>query len=114
MSNSLTKSTDLTPKPLLTISGHEHYVTAIAYLPKEKRLVTCSEDETVRIWNVENGEQEGASMGHDGWARGLAVTKDGKTILSGGKDKLLRIWDVETHQPIAEWGACKDRPHMEL
>jgi hypothetical protein len=94
----------LAPKPLLTISGHEGTVNGIAYLPAGGGLVTCSSDKTVRIWNVELGEQEGMAMEHGGWVRSLAVTKDGKRTLSGGWDKILRVWDMEMHQPIAEWG----------
>jgi WD40 repeat protein len=113
MSNTSTKSVDqdLTPKPLLTISGHERSVNGIAYLPGEERLVTCSYDGTVRIWNVENGEQEGMEMEHGGWVEGLAVTRDGKRILSGSSDKVLKVWDVETHQPIAEWGGHEGCPY---
>jgi WD40 repeat protein len=104
MSNASTKSVDLTPKPRLTISGHtRHTVCGIAYLPGEERLVTCSEDGTVRIWNVENGEQEGMAMEHNGWVYCVAVTRDGKRILSGGDEEVLRVWNAETHQPITEW-----------
>ncbi|KIK96309.1 hypothetical protein PAXRUDRAFT_826106 [Paxillus rubicundulus Ve08.2h10] len=97
------KSVDLATKPILTISGHEHTVFRISYLADGKRFVTCSYDKTVRIWNVETGEQEGSSMEHDGWIEGLAVTKDEKRILGGGNGKALRIWDVETQQLIEEW-----------
>ncbi|KAF8839599.1 hypothetical protein BDN67DRAFT_969810 [Paxillus ammoniavirescens] len=54
MSKTSTKPVDLTPKPVLTISGHRAPVNGIAYImPREQRLVTCSRDKTVRIWNVE-------------------------------------------------------------
>ncbi|KAF8837557.1 WD40 repeat-like protein [Paxillus ammoniavirescens] len=104
MSNTSTGSVDPTPKPLLTISAHEDAVYGIAYLSGGRGLVTCSRDKTVRVWDVENGEQKGMTMEHDGWVQGLAVTRDGKRILSGCWDKALRVWDVDTHQPIAEWG----------
>ncbi|KIJ13200.1 hypothetical protein PAXINDRAFT_170642 [Paxillus involutus ATCC 200175] len=95
MSNTSAKSVDLTPNPRLTISGHRNKVFGIAYLPGEERLVTCSEDGTVRIWNMENGEQEGMAMEHIGCVYGLTATRDGKRILSGGDDKVLRA--------ITEW-----------
>ncbi|KAF8836244.1 WD40 repeat-like protein, partial [Paxillus ammoniavirescens] len=105
MSDSSKKSVDLTPKPLLTISGHENVIYRMLYLADEKRLVTCAQDKTVRIWNVETGEQEGSSMEHDGWLDALAVTRDEKRILGGGDGKGLRIWDVETHQLVEEWAS---------
>ncbi|KAF8833065.1 WD40 repeat-like protein, partial [Paxillus ammoniavirescens] len=78
MSKTSQKSVDLTAKPLMTMSGHEERVRGIAYLPGGERIVTCSWDKTVRIWNVETGEQEGTTMGHEGRVYGLAVTRDGK------------------------------------
>ncbi|KIJ08699.1 hypothetical protein PAXINDRAFT_102486 [Paxillus involutus ATCC 200175] len=103
MSDSSKKSVDLAPKPLVTLSGHEDIIYRMLYLAGGKRLVTCSQDKTVRIWNVETGEQEGSSMEHDGWLEGLAVTRDEKRILSGGLGKRLVIWDVETRQVVEEW-----------
>jgi WD40 repeat protein len=103
MSKSSEKSVDLTAKLLMTMSGHEGLIQKIAYLPGGERIVTCSSDKTVRIWNVENGEQEGTTMENEGWVNGLAVTRDGKRILSGGNDKRIRVWDVETHELIEEW-----------
>ncbi|KAF8833075.1 WD40 repeat-like protein, partial [Paxillus ammoniavirescens] len=85
------------------MSGHENTIQQIAYLPGGERIVTCSWDKTVRIWNVENGEQEGTAMIHDGWVDTVAVTRDGKRIHSGGDETRIRVWDVETHQFIEEW-----------
>ncbi|KIJ09286.1 hypothetical protein PAXINDRAFT_87685 [Paxillus involutus ATCC 200175] len=109
MSNTSQKSTDLTAKPLTTMSGHEDYIRRIAYLPGGKRVVTCAHDKTVRIWDVEKGKQEGTSMVHEGWLHGLAVTRDGKRILSGGKDGRINVWDVETHEQIEEWASHAGR-----
>ncbi|KIJ08957.1 hypothetical protein PAXINDRAFT_17942 [Paxillus involutus ATCC 200175] len=110
MSTTSQKSVDVTAKPLTTIPGHEDTVLGIAYLPGGNRLVSWSFDKTVRIWDVDNGEQEGTSMKHEGSARvkGLAVTRDGKRILSGGDDKRVRLWDVETHDAIRESGNYMD------
>jgi WD40 repeat protein len=103
MSKISEKSVDLTAKPLMTMSGHEGHIGKIAYLPGGERIVTCSWDKTVRIWNVETGEQEGTAIEHEDSVDGLAVTRDGKRILSGGIDKRMRVWDVETHELIEEW-----------
>jgi len=113
MSNTSKKSVDLTPKPLLVISASEELVDGIvlAYLPGVERLVTCTSYGIIKLWNVENGEQEGMAMamamamgdGDDYGYQRLAVTKDGKMILSSAL-QVLRVWDAETQQPIAEWG----------
>ncbi|KAF9233136.1 hypothetical protein BU15DRAFT_80454 [Melanogaster broomeanus] len=78
MPDSTKNIVDLAQKPLLSISAHEHTIRQIAYLPGGERLVTCSDGGVMRIWNVENGEQEGTSMEHEKRVPGLAVAKDGK------------------------------------
>ncbi|KAF9234211.1 quinon protein alcohol dehydrogenase-like superfamily [Melanogaster broomeanus] len=85
----------------MTISAHEEDIRGIAYLPGGERIVTRSHDNTIKLWNVENGEQQGRSMEHKGG--GLAITKDGKMILSGGGDGRMRVLDVETQECIEEW-----------
>ncbi|KIJ13554.1 hypothetical protein PAXINDRAFT_80977, partial [Paxillus involutus ATCC 200175] len=102
---SIWRSVDLTPKPLTTLSGHENHIWRIAYLAGGTRIVTCAFDKTVRLWDVENGEQEGTSMEHEDRLFGLAITRDGKRILSGGdSDRIIKVWDTETHELIEEWG----------
>ncbi|KAF8834512.1 WD40 repeat-like protein [Paxillus ammoniavirescens] len=103
MSNTSQKPTDTAAKPVTTMSGHTDPICRIAYLPGGKRVISCSNDKTVRIWDVEKGEQEGTSMVHEGRVDLLAVTKDGKRVLSGGEDERITIWDVETHERIEEW-----------
>ncbi|KIK78280.1 hypothetical protein PAXRUDRAFT_834635 [Paxillus rubicundulus Ve08.2h10] len=102
MSKTSEKSVDLTAKPVMTLSGHEGAIIKIAYLPGGERIVTCSfNDMAVRIWDVENGEQEGTTK-HAGLLYNLAVTRDGGRIL-GGNNARIRVWDVKTHEFIEEW-----------
>ncbi|KAF8840942.1 WD40 repeat-like protein [Paxillus ammoniavirescens] len=105
MSNTSPKSTDLTAKPLMTMSGHGDTVIVIIYLPGGKRVVSCSRDSAVVIWDLEKGEKEGTKMGHEGWFYDLAVTKDGNIMLGGGEGNRIRVWDVGTRELIEEWAS---------
>jgi WD40 repeat protein len=110
MSDTSQTSTFLAAEPLTTMTGHKKMIQKLAYLPRGKRLATCSHDGTVRMWDVEKGKQEGTSMVHKGDTEvySLAVTRDGKRILSGGAesgDPSIRVWDVETHEQLEEWGS---------
>ncbi|KIK77809.1 hypothetical protein PAXRUDRAFT_165674 [Paxillus rubicundulus Ve08.2h10] len=104
LSNTSRKSVDYSGEPLVTIPGHEGMISGIAHIPGRNRFVTCSFDRTVRVWDVENGKQEGMSMEHEDEVYGLAVTRDGKQMISGGRDERMKVWDVETHELIKEWG----------
>ncbi|KAF9221724.1 WD40 repeat-like protein [Gyrodon lividus] len=99
---------DLAAKPLLSITGHKRKISGIAFLPGDKRIVTCSWDETIRIWDVTNGEQQGAPLEHGASVHCMIVTRDGKRILSGGGDRKVRVWDVEIWDVVEEWEGHQD------
>ncbi|KIJ64178.1 hypothetical protein HYDPIDRAFT_28621 [Hydnomerulius pinastri MD-312] len=103
MSNESTESIDRTPKSLPTISGHAGIIRGIVFLPVGGKIVTCSDDRTIRVWNATTGEEEGAPMEHDDSVTCIAVTKDGRRIVSGGNDKKIKVWDVDTYQLLEDW-----------
>ena len=91
------------PQPQLVISGHDGTICALVYLPDRRHVVTSSYDGTVKIWNLENGEQEGTSVEHSCEVVSLAVTHDGTKIVSSDLDGSVKVWDVESHGLVWEW-----------
>ena len=63
------------------------------------RLVTGSNDYTVRLWDLETGEQLRAFTGHAGEVRSVAVTGDGR-LVTGSDDRTARLWDLETGEEL--------------
>lgn len=47
-------------------------------------------DKTVRIWNVETGEEQASFIGHDRYIVRVAWTPDGQNVISG-----LRQYDQD-------------------
>ena len=91
------------PQPWLVISAHDTGIWKLAYLPDGRRVVTGSDGGTVKVWNLESGEQEGTSMEHKKGILDLAVTRDGKNIVSSDVDGKIKVWDVESHELVKEW-----------
>ena len=60
-----------------------------------KRALSCSYDNTVRLWDVESGRCLRVLQGHRSWAWSFAWSSDGKRALSGSDDNTVRLWDVE-------------------
>ena len=54
-----------------------------------KYIVSGSNDDTIRIWNLLKKSQKTVLKGHTGW-----VTSDNKYIISGSKDNTIRIWNL--------------------
>ena len=93
------------------LTGHENYVYAVAALPNG-RLASGSDDETVRVWDVETGECVQVLTGHDDWVwdvetgecvqvltrhddtvHGVAALPDGRLASCSDADKTVQVWD---------------------
>jgi WD40 repeat protein len=61
-----------------------------------------SDDETVRLWDVQSGQVIRELKGHKGWVSSVAFSADGQTLASGAYDKTVLLWDVQTGQVIRE------------
>ncbi|MBS0264343.1 MAG: hypothetical protein JSS02_20570 [Planctomycetes bacterium] len=84
------------------LQGHGGPVHAVAFVPPTSaRVISGSEDGTVRIWDVANGNQAGA-IGHGGPVTTVAVSADGQRYASGSTNNSAKLWNATNNQQIAE------------
>ena len=74
-----------------TLQGHRADVTALALDAKAARIVSASEDKTLRIWNAASGVLEATLQGHGEPIRCVAISSDDGLIVSGS-NKEIRVW----------------------
>lgn len=75
--------------------AHAGGVTAAAFSPDGKVLVTAGADRALRVWSLPDLRLTSIFRGHLSPPTSLAFFSDGLTLVSGGPDK-ARFWDVET------------------
>jgi WD40 repeat protein len=83
--------------PLMRVlAGHSSRVNAVAVTPDGKRAVSASLDHTLKVWDLEAGNELQTLAGHCRAVNAVAVTADGKRAVSASDDETLKVWDLET------------------
>jgi WD40 repeat protein len=77
------------------LSGHAQTVDDLLFTRDGKRVISCSDDYTIRIWNVESGDAE-LLTGHTDEVWRIALSQDGRLLASASKDRTARLWNLET------------------
>ncbi len=89
----------LTPPggPLIrTLTGHRDIVLAVAITFDGQRVVSSSDDNTLKVWNLATGEEERTLIGHSDSVVAVAITFDGQRVVSGSDDNTLKVWNLAT------------------
>lgn len=74
-------------------AGHLASVWSCAISPDGRRVLSASADQTLKLWDVETGEELRTLSGHTATVEGCAFSPGGALAASAGADGTLRIWD---------------------
>jgi len=97
---------------VLVLDGHTDNVNSVMFSPDGSRIVSGSEDETVRVWNAETGKPLGEPFrGHTSCVYSVAFSPGGKRVFSGSTET-FRIWDTETGKQMGK--AFGEKEHSVL
>jgi WD40 repeat protein len=65
----------------------------LAITPDGKSIVSGSDDKTIKIWHLADGNLVNNLYGHDSPILTLAIGKDGQILVTGGYGE-MRIWEI--------------------
>lgn len=74
--------------------AHASDVYCVAFSPDGTLLVSTSDDQSIKIWDVASGAMLEEAPGHTREVGNIAFSPDGTRILSGTYDGTLRVWDI--------------------
>ncbi len=86
------------------VSGHAGYITALAFTPDRRTLISASFDRTIRLWDVADPDHPrplaGPLTGASGPIWSMALRPDGRVLAAGSGDNTIQLWDVaDPRQP---------------
>jgi len=76
-------------------------ILSVAFSPDGKRLASGVGDNSIRLWDVDTGEEVAVLAGHIGPVETVAFSPDGKRLASASGDNSIRLWDVDTGEEVA-------------
>ncbi|MDD1413535.1 NB-ARC domain-containing protein [Dolichospermum sp. ST_con] len=84
-------------------------ILTVAFSPNGQKLVSGSNDQTIRLWDITTGKCLKTLIGHEDWIWWVTFSPDGGFLLSSSDDRTVKIWDansgecLETWQPLSSW-----------
>ncbi|WP_017653807.1 WD40 repeat domain-containing serine/threonine-protein kinase [Fortiea contorta] len=97
----------------LPLNGHTSEVNSLSFRPlsssnstpnqisaSANTLASGSDDQTVKIWNLQQKRAIRTLKGHSGKVYAVAISPDGKNVVSGSIDKTIKIWNLNTGKEI--------------
>jgi WD40 repeat protein len=84
----------------IELKGHTRWVTDIIPLRSSNQCVTCSEDETIKVWDCETGVCLRTLTEHTHYVVSLAMHPSGQYFASGSNDESVIIWSSETFEVL--------------
>ena len=85
---------------LQSIECHSKVVNMCAMVDYD-RVVTCSREPIIKMWNLgSGGSEEARFVGHEMSVSTVACETSTNRLASAGRDCTTRVWDLETQKSL--------------
>lgn len=93
---------DLASGKKTTFAGHQSWLRAIAFAPKDKLVITGDYHGKLLFWPIDGDAPKPIKSidAHDGWLRAAKTSLDGKLLATCGNDGLIKLWSLPDGKPV--------------
>jgi len=104
---------------IYTQLAHSDGISALAFSPDSRALISGSEDKSIKLWDIGTGRLIRTFRGHSSAITAVAFSPDGKSVLSASpanryffsEDKPMKLWDVSTGKLIRNFEGHSNGVH---
>ncbi|EUC59178.1 vegetative incompatibility protein HET-E-1, putative, partial [Rhizoctonia solani AG-3 Rhs1AP] len=83
------------------LSGHTNFVRSVAFTPDNSRIVSSSDDRTIRIWDVQPEKRDaGQTSARELPVGPIAFLRNRTQLISSSSTSPLNVWDIHTSATI--------------
>jgi WD40 repeat protein len=100
---------DATDGQLLHRIAQPCWVTALAFSPDGRTIVTGHDDGSLRFWDARGQALVGEITAPASAISAIAYSPDGNTLVTAAEDRVVRTWDAATHKAIGSFVSHTDR-----
>lgn len=84
--------------------GHSGFVYGGDFSPDGRYLLSGATDTTVRLWEIESGDEIRRFEGHTSWIQDIEFSPDGTQAVSAAEDDTAIIWRIApSTEDLVEW-----------
>ena len=76
------------------MSSHGGYLYAVCISPDSKTLASGSDDNTIKLWNLDSFAEIKTLSGHRCEVLSVSFSPDCKTLASGSYDSTIKLWKL--------------------
>ncbi|KAG2374241.1 hypothetical protein C9374_011078 [Naegleria lovaniensis] len=90
------------PHHSVLIKAHEGTVNDIAFDYTSQFLLSCSSDNTAKLWSLQYQQFVSCFLGHSQAPLSCDISYDGRVVATGGKDKVIKLFDSGSAKCIVD------------
>ena len=102
-------TTPFTPRSMYTQKAHDKDINAIDISPDDRLFATASQDRTIKIFSVEDGQVMGVLKGHRRGVFSAKFSATERVLASGSGDGTVRLWSLADFTCLKVFSSCGSR-----